>query len=138
MEQVLMNLAANARDAMPEGGKLTIETSSAVLDRKHGRSRTDVEPGRYVVLAVSDTGTGMDERTRIRVFEPFFTTKEEDKGTGLGLAMVDGFARQCGGHVSVSSEPRSGTTFKIFLPEATDDIEAAPPPPIIEPATRGR
>jgi len=135
LESAILNLCINARDAIPDGGQLTIQTSNTHLDDGYAAQHTGVTPGQYVMIAVSDTGEGMDANTMARAFEPFFTTKEFGTGSGLGLSQIYGFIKQSAGHVRIYSEPGQGTTVTLYLPRATED--PAPESVAAEEASRG-
>jgi CheY-like chemotaxis protein len=138
LDQIIVNLAANARDAMPRGGEIVVETTNMALDDSYCSTHLGLSPGRYVILAVSDTGAGMDKKTQAHIFEPFFTTKPEGHGTGLGLATVYGIVQQWGGAISVYSELGCGTTFKVYFPisNASDPCAQQPEPMPTKPLTR--
>ena len=137
MEQVIMNLLLNARDAMPQGGRVGIETKGLRLDEGDARAHPPARPGEYVMLAVSDAGRGMDKQTLSRVFEPFFTAKPQGQGTGLGLSTVYGIVQQCGGHIAVYSEPGEGSTFEVYLPKAEGAHEPTDERPVTTDALQG-
>jgi CheY-like chemotaxis protein len=126
LENAILTLALNSRESLPDGGKLTVETANVHLDREYAETRDEVTPGQYVMVAISDNGTGIPPDAMERVFEPFFTTKEIGKGAGLGLSMVYGFIKQSGGHMAIYSEIGEGTTVRLYLPRARDGATAAP------------
>ncbi len=135
VQQILMNLVLNARDSMPAGGKIIIETAEVELDQEYASRQLEVHAGQYVMLSVVDTGVGMDQETLSHVFEPFFTTKEEGKGTGLGLSTTYGIVKQSGGHITVASVPGKGSAFCIYLPKLTDSVVLRTAPNATEQST---
>jgi CheY-like chemotaxis protein len=137
LEMAILNLAVNARDAMPQGGRLTIETANTCLDETYAVAQAEVVPGQYAVICITDTGTGMSKDVAAQAFEPFFTTKGTGHGTGLGLSQVYGFVKQSGGHVKLYSEPNEGTTIKIYLPRFSGDAETEAPGTRWQPLARG-
>src|SRR5439155_9949739 len=137
IEQVIMNLALNARDAMPNGGRLTVSTANVTIDEARRKSLPDLSPGEYVVLAVADGGIGMTEQVKAHLFEPFYTTKPAGKGTGLGLATCFGIVKQCSGYIEVRSAVGKGTTFKLYFPQVREAAEPAAPPSSATPIVGG-
>jgi CheY-like chemotaxis protein len=139
LEHAMLNLAVNARDAMPNGGTLSIEAENAQLDTAYAEHNIEVKPGAYVMIAITDTGGGMSKEVIERVFEPFFTTKPIGQGSGLGLSMVYGFVKQSGGNIKVYSEPGQGTTIRLYLPRFAEKPEAAPAPhdPVLDAGHKG-
>jgi CheY-like chemotaxis protein len=138
IQQVLLNLTINARDALSPDGRVSIRTDFRKIKAGRNRRATDMPAGRYVLLAVSDNGTGMDAEAKAHLFEPFFTTKEQGKGTGLGLSLVYGIVQQSGGHIFVQSAPGTGSTFEIYIPAVHDPVSTEPVAPLTLPSTRGR
>jgi CheY-like chemotaxis protein len=138
LENALLNLVINARDAMPKGGKLTLETGNRLIDEEYAATQAEMQPGPYVMLAVSDTGAGMTPKVLERAFEPFFTTKETGKGSGLGLSMVYGLVKQSGGHITIYSQPDQGTTVRLYLPRITTPAPAVIEPQAIDASTVGQ